>query len=111
MLSFESDHRNEKEETGHSFISRTNTSFRCNKIGHKAAHCGSTLVNKVNQSSSDRPPVKCFRCLEIGHIARDCKMDFERKSEREDQQLAETNETYFSFYKSAERVDDDLVID
>ena len=30
---------------------------------------------------------------------------------RGDQQLAETNETYFSFYNSAERVDGDLVID
>ena len=68
-------------------------------------------MNKVNQSYSDKPPVKCFRCLEIGHIARGCKKDFERKSVREDQQLAETNETYFSSYNSAERVDGDLVKD
>ena len=55
--------------------------------------------------------MKCFRCLEIGHIARDCKKEFERKSVREDQLLAETNETHFSFYNSAERVDGNLVID
>ena len=30
---------------------------------------------------------------------------------RKDQQLAETKETYFSFYNSAERVNGDLVID
>ena len=30
---------------------------------------------------------------------------------RKDQQLAEKNETYFSFYNSAERVEGDLVID
>ena len=111
LLNFESDHKNEKEETEHSFISRIKTCFRCNKTGHIAAHCRSKLVNKVNQSSSDRPPVKCFRCLEIGHIARDCKKEFERKSVREDQLLAETNETHFSFYNSAERVDSNLVID
>ena len=104
-------HRNEKEETEPSFISRTKTCFRCNKTGYITAHCRSKLVNKVNQSSSDRPPVKCFRCLEIGHIARDCKKAFERKSVSEDQQLGETNESYFSFYNSAERVDGDLVID
>ena len=68
-------------------------------------------MNKVNQSSSDRPPVKCFRCLKTGHIAEGCRKDFERKSVREDQQFAETNESYFSFYNSAERVDGDLVID
>ena len=84
LLNFESDHWNEKEETEHSFISRTKTYFRCNKTGHIAAHCKSKLVNKVNQSSSDRPPVKCFRCLEIGHIARDCKKEFERKNVKED---------------------------
>ena len=110
MLNFESDHRNEKEETERSFISRTKTCFRCNKTGHIAAHCRSKLVNKVNQSSSDRPPVKCFRWLEIEHIARDCMKEFERKSAREDQLLAETNETHFS-YNSAERVDGNLVID
>ena len=65
LLNFQSDHTNEKEETEHSFISRTKTCFRCNKIGHIGADCRSKLVNKVNQSSSDRPPVKCFRCLEI----------------------------------------------
>ena len=110
LLNFESDHRNEKEETEPSFISRTKTCFRCNKTGNIAAHCRSKLVNKVNQSSSDRP-VKCFRCLEIGHKARDCKKELERKSVREDQQLAEKNETYFSFYNSAERVDGYLIID
>ena len=49
--------------------------------------------------------MNCFRCLEIGHIASDCKKEFVRKSVREDQLLAETNETHFSFYKSNERVD------
>ena len=68
-------------------------------------------MNKVNQSSSDRIPVKCFKCLEIGHIARDCKKEFEKKSVREDQLLDKRSETYFSFYNSAERVDGDLVID
>ena len=111
LLNFESDQRNEKEETEHSFISRIKSCFRCNKTGHTAAHCRSKLVNKVNQSSSDRPPVKCFRCLEIGHIARDYKKEFERISVREDQLLVETNETHFSFYNSAERVDGNLVID
>ena len=67
---------------------RTKTCFRCNKTGHIAAPCRSKLVNKVNQSSSDRPPVKCFRCLELRHITKDCKNDFERKSVREDQQFA-----------------------
>ena len=105
LLNFESDHRNEKEETEHSLISRTKTCFRCNKTGHIAAHCIFNLVNNANQSSSDRLPVKCFRCLEIGRIARDCKKEFERKSVRKDQQMAGTNETYFSFYNSAERVD------
>ena len=42
---------------------------------------------------------------------RDCKKEFERKSVREDQLLAETNETHFSFYNSTERVDGNLVID
>ena len=111
LLNFESDHRNEKEETEHSFISRTKTCFRCNKIGHVAAQCRSKLVNKVNQSSSDRRPVKCFRCLEMGHTARDCEKEFERKSVREDQLLAQTNETHCSFYNSAERVDGNQVID
>ena len=111
LIHFETDHRNEKEETEHSSISRTKTCFRCNKTVHIAAHCRSKLVNKVNQSSSNRPPVKCFRCLEIGHIDRDCNKDFERKSVREDQKLTETNATYFSFYNSAERVNGDLVID
>ena len=82
---------NEKEETELSFISRTKSCFRCNKTGHIAGHCRSKVVNKVNQSSSDRPPVKCFSCLEIGHIDRDCKKEFEVKSVRKDQQLAETN--------------------
>ena len=36
-------------------------------------------MNKIKQSSSDRPPVKCFSCLELGLIARDCKKDLERK--------------------------------
>ena len=80
FLKFESDHRNEKEDTEHSFISRIKTCFRCNKTGNIAAYCRSKLVNKVNQSSSDRHHVKCFRCLEIGHIARDCKKEFERKA-------------------------------
>ena len=31
LLNFESDHRNEMEETEHSLISRTKTCFRCNK--------------------------------------------------------------------------------
>ena len=78
---------------------------------HIAAHCRSNLVNNVNQSSSDRPLVKSFRCLELRHIARDCKKDFQRKSVREEQQLAETYKIYFSFYNSAVRVDGDLVID
>ena len=47
LLNFESDHRNEKEETEHSFISRTKTCFRCNKTGHIAAHCRFKLVNTV----------------------------------------------------------------
>ena len=111
LLNFESDHRNEKEETEHSFISRTKTCFRCNKTGHIAAHCRSKLVNKVNQSSSDRPPVKCFRCLEMEHIARNCKKEFERKSVREDQLLAETNKIYFSFYNSANLAIGNLIID
>ena len=37
LLDFESDHRNEKEETEHSFIFRTKLCFRCNKTGHIAA--------------------------------------------------------------------------
>ena len=45
LLNFESDHRNEKEETEHSFISTTKTCFRCNKTGHIAAHSRSWLVN------------------------------------------------------------------
>ena len=31
FVNFENDHRNEKEETEHSFISRTKTCFRCKK--------------------------------------------------------------------------------
>ena len=111
FLNFESDHRNEKEETEHLFNSKTKTCFRCQKTGHIAAHCRFNLMNKVNQSPSDRTPVKCFKCLEIGHIARDCKKELERKSLKKDQQLVETNETYFSFYNWAERVDGYLVID
>ena len=103
-------HRNEKDNTEHSFISRIKTCFKYNKTGCIAAHCRSKLVNKVNQSSSDRPPVKCFRWSEIRYIDRDCKKDFERNSVG-DQQLAEINETYFSFYNSSKRVDGDLVID
>ena len=68
-------------------------------------------MNKGNQSSSNRPPVKGFCCLELGHIARSCKKDFERKSVREEQQLAESYKINFSFYNSAVRVDGDLVID
>ena len=110
LYNFEN-HRNEKEVTEHSLISRAKTCFRCNKTRHVAAHCRPKLANEVNQSSSDRHPVKSFRCLEIGHIAKDCRKDFERKSVREDQKLIETNETCFSFYNSAKRFDGDLVID
>ena len=41
LLYFESDHRNDKEETEHSFNSRIKTCFRCNKTGHIAAFCRS----------------------------------------------------------------------
>ena len=99
LLNFECDHRNHRNEndnTEHLFISRIKTCFKCNKTEYIAAHCRSKLVNKVNQSSNDRPPVKCFRCSEIGYIDRDCKKDFERNSVR-NQQLAETNEIILAF--------------
>ena len=84
LLHFESDHRIEKDETEHSFDISTKLCFRYNTTGHIAAHYRSKLVNKVNQSSSDRSAVKLFSCLELGHIARDCKKEFERKSMREE---------------------------
>ena len=48
-----------------------------------AAHCRSKLVKKINQLSSDRPPVEFFKCLEE-ETARDYKKVIERKSVREE---------------------------
>ena len=37
LLNFERDHKNDKEETEHSYISRTKICFRCKNTRHVAA--------------------------------------------------------------------------
>ena len=36
-------------------------------------------MNKIDKSTSDRPPVNCISGLELGRIARDCTKDFDKK--------------------------------
>ena len=60
------------------------------------------LVNKINQSSSDKLPVKSFRCLDLG-LARDFKKDL-LKNYKRGTNFGYNNRNSFYFLKISREV-------